>query len=112
MNPGRDPQLQEITRKIAARFHPEKIILFGSWAWGQPGPDSDIDLLVIKESDKSRVERQRELSDLLFPRRVPLDLLVYTPDEIDEKIRKDGNLFLEDIVKNGIVLYVDDKIRH
>ena len=111
MNFDRETQVQEVTRKIVNTFHPEKVILFGSWAWGQPGPDSDIDLLIIKESDKPRVERERELSGLLFPRRVPLDLFVYTPSELNKKIEEDGNLFLEDIVRNGIVLYADNKIR-
>lgn len=98
-------KIKEVAESIGKKFQPEKIILFGSYAWGQPGPDSDVDLLIIEESDKNRIERQREVSSFLFPRPMPLDLLVYTPAEIEEQINNKRNLFLEDIIRNGVVLY-------
>lgn len=100
-----EQKIQEITQKIVKKYKPEKVILFGSWAWGNPGPDSDVDLLVVKRSLKSRVQREQELNALLFPRETPLDLLVYTPDELEQSINKNRNLFIEDIIRNGRVLY-------
>ena len=98
-------KLKEITDRIVKEFRPEKIILFGSWAWGTPDKDSDVDLLVVKKTDKPRLERQRELDDLLFPREIALDILVYTPEELEMGINKYRNLFLEDIMRNGKMLY-------
>ena len=100
-----EQKLKDITDKIVKEYQPEKIILFGSWAWGNPGPDSDVDLLVVKRTAKSRSDRERELNGLLFPRVFPIDVLVYTPDELERSINENRNLFLEDVVRNGRVLY-------
>lgn len=99
------PKLDDLVGKIVKEFQPEKIILFGSWAWGNPGPDSDADLLIIKRSSKPRLQREQELNAILFPREMPLDLLVYTPDELEQSINRNRNLFIEDVVRNGRVLY-------
>ncbi len=77
-------KLRELTEKIVEEFKPEKVILFGSWAWGVPGPDSDVDLLVVKATDRSTREVAREIDGTIFPRPFPLDLLVYRPDQIEE----------------------------
>ena len=100
-----EQKIQEIVQKIIKKYQPEKIILFGSWAWGTPHEDSDIDLLVIKETHKSRIERQREVKDMIIFSQMPVDVLVHTPSELEESINKKRNLFLEDIVHNGKVLY-------
>ena len=100
-----DKKLKEITSKIVREHQPEKIILFGSYAWGNPGPDSDVDLFVVKKTDRSSREVAREISRSIFPRPFPLDILVYTPSEIEKKIKEDRNLFIEDIINNGKVLY-------
>ena len=102
-------KLKEITDIIVKDFRPEKIILFGSWAWGTPHEDSDVDLLVVKKTDKPRLERQRELDCLLSPHGTPLDLLVYTPEELETSINKNRNLFLEDIIRNGETLYAQQE---
>lgn len=102
-----EQKLKEITEKIVKEYQPEKIILFGSWAWGKPGPDSDADLLIIvRHSSVSRSQRERELGALLFPRKIALDLMVYTPEELEQSINENRNLFIEDIVRNGKILYV------
>lgn len=103
-----DPQIQSITEKIVQNIRPKKIILFGSRAWGGITPDSDVDLLIITESSKPRRERQMEIDSLLYPRSTPLDILVYTPAELSRQINEYRNLFLEDIVRNGVVLYAKD----
>ena len=100
-----DKKLKEITSKIVREYQPEKIILFGSYAWGNPGPDSDVDLFVVKKTDRSSREVAREISRSIFPRPFPLDILVYTPSEIEKKIKEDRNLFIEDIINNGKILY-------
>lgn len=103
-------KLREFVEKIVRLSKPEKILLFGSWAWGKPTEDSDIDILVIKQSDQSRRDRERELRAQLYPAGVAFDLLFYTPEELKEKIEQDRNLFLEDIINNGTIIYADDKI--
>ncbi len=100
--------LREVTDRIVRNYRPEKVILFGSHAWGRPTPDSDFDLLVIKSTSASRRERIRQLRRSIGPARYPIDCLVYTPQELDRKIRDDRNLFLEDVVVHGKVLYDTD----
>ena len=102
-----EKKINEIKDKIVREYKPEKIILFGSWAWGEPHADSDFDLLVIKNSNSTqpRVERERELDAILSPRDVALDILVYSSLELEDGINNDRNLFLEDIIRNGTVLY-------
>ena len=104
-----EEKINEIKDKIVREYKPEKIILFGSFAWGEPHEDSDVDLLVVMESNKPRIERQREVLGMIYSSDVPIDVLVHTPEELEESINKKGNLFLEDIVRNGKVLYVKPK---
>lgn len=106
-----EQKISAITDKIVREYRPEKVILFGSHAWGKPTPDSDVDLLIVKNSRKKRLDRQREITQILFPSGIAVDVLVYTPAEIEEKIHQDRNLFLKDIVENGLTLYDYDKIR-
>ena len=100
-----EQQIKEITDKIVQEYKPEKVILFGSWVWGTPHEDSDIDLLVVMESDKPRIERQHEVKETVGYAGMPVDVLVHTPEELQESINIKRNLFLEDIVRNGKVLY-------
>lgn len=100
-----EEKINQIVDKIIQQYQPEKIILFGSWAWGESGSDSDVDLLIVKRSEKSRIDRQRELQSLLYPREIPVDVLVYTPEEVDKSIHGNKNLFIEDIIRNGKTLY-------
>lgn len=106
-----DPVVLKIAEKIAQEYQPEKIILFGSHAWGTPGPESDVDLLVVKESLKPRFERGIELREKLYPPATAMDLLVYTPAELRDSIQRRRNLFLEDVVKNGRILYDAHAVR-
>ncbi|MBI5220386.1 MAG: nucleotidyltransferase domain-containing protein [Candidatus Liptonbacteria bacterium] len=94
--------IENVASDIAGKFHPQKIILFGSYAWGKPGPDSDVDLLVVKEVDDTR-RLAREIDGAVFPRPFPLDVLVCRP----EKLTKAGpqDFFLRDILARGKVLY-------
>jgi uncharacterized protein len=91
-------------QRIIEVLHPEKIILFGSYANGNPTPDSDVDLLVIMETDAISKERSWAVSRLLLPRTFPVDILVRTPQEIDRSLAK-GDFFIREILTQGKVLY-------
>lgn len=71
---------------------------------GRPTPDSDVDLLVILETDASTTERYLAVSRLLYPRPFPVDILVRTPREIEQAL-KAGDFFIREIVSQGRVLY-------
>lgn len=97
-------KIEEVVKKIVQEFEPEKIILFGSYAWGTPTNESDVDLLIIKEGNERRIEREQALRGKLFPSGIPLDVLIYTPDEVKKRLEL-GDFFIEDIVKKGKVVY-------
>lgn len=96
-------QIKQLADKIAKVSKPEKVILFGSWAWGTPGPDSDVDFCVIKKTSDTRKEAI-EIDGLLFPRDFALDILVYTPEYIAKRIRL-GDFFVKNILNKGQTLY-------
>lgn len=96
-------QLQKITENLVKKFQPEKVVLFGSYAYGQPGPDSDVDLLVVKETDDLR-QLRREIDGSMFPRPFPIDLIVYTPEQL-EQAKKDRDFFITEILTKGQFLY-------
>jgi uncharacterized protein len=98
-----EKKIKDLVAVIVEGFDPERIILFGSWAWGSPGPDSDVDVLVIKKTNNSR-QLARQIDGSLFPRLFPLDILVYNPDQLEERTRS-GDFFVKDILDNGKVLY-------
>ena len=99
-----EEQLRQITGKIVEIFHPEQIILFGSYAYGDPTPDSDVDLLVIMETESRPAERSARIARLCRPRYVPMDILVRTPGEIADRLQR-FDPFLEEILRHGKVLY-------
>lgn len=97
-------RLPEVVRRIVEALNPEKIILFGSYAHGNPTPDSDVDLLVIMETDLPVTERYLRVSNLLYPRPFPVDILVKTPQEV-ERAMSSADAFIREIVSKGCVLY-------
>jgi uncharacterized protein len=102
--PVTEEVLVEIVRRIVTALHPEKIILFGSYVYGTPSSDSDVDLLVILETRARPADRYVAVSRLIRPRPFPLDILVKTPDEIAQALEK-GDSFIREIVARGRVLY-------
>jgi predicted nucleotidyltransferase len=96
--------LADITHRIVEAFQPHKVILFGSYAYGQPRPDSDVDLLVIMDSDEPMIERMLRVSEVARVRFLPMDVLVRTPEEIEYRLSI-GDFFLKEIVEKGRVLY-------
>jgi len=96
-------EIKRIVKQIVDKYKPEKIILFGSFAYGKPKPASDVDLLIIKKSKKKRVERIKKiLMEVKTP--LPLEPLVYTPKELKERLDL-GDFFFQTIFKKGKVLY-------
>ncbi len=89
---------------MVQELQPEKIILFGSYAYGTPTANSDVDLLVIMETEASSKERSWAVSRLLIPRPFPVDILVRTPQEI-ERALANGDFFIREIITRGKVLY-------
>ena len=77
-------KINDIVNRIVEGYKPQQIILFGSFAYGTPNEDSDIDLFVLKDSDKSIIERNREVGQLLIGAKVPVDYFVYTYQEFNE----------------------------
>ena len=95
-------------QKIADELKPEKIILFGSYAYGLPNPHSDVDLLIILKTNASLKDRSWKVSRLLLPRPFPVDILVKTPKEVEKGLRS-GDFFLKEILARGKVLYERNK---
>ncbi len=96
--------LQEITDKIVANFDPEKVILFGSHAWGTPRWDSDLDLFVVMRTNLRPAHRRAAVARACRPKFLPMDVIVRTPEELSERL-KDGDPFVEEIMRRGRVLY-------
>jgi predicted nucleotidyltransferase len=91
--------------RIVSELKPEKIILFGSYAYGNPTPDSDVDLLVIMKTQAKEIDRYVAVSNLLYPRQFPVDIIVKTPQEVQAEFQKKGNFFMREILTKGKVLY-------
>jgi predicted nucleotidyltransferase len=96
--------IDEVSRKIVERFHPKRIVLFGSHARGDAGPESDLDLFVEMESTESPPERAVRVSSVFGLRTWPLDLVVYTPEEA-ARLRGVGGTLFSQIEAEGKVLY-------
>jgi predicted nucleotidyltransferase len=111
MNPTGFPPvaktLPQAVKRIVSALDPEKIILFGSYAYGNPTHDSDVDLLVVMETYGNTKEKQREISMLLYPRQFPVDIIVKTPKEVEAALKGgvDNAFFIREIIKKGKVLY-------
>lgn len=95
--------IKRLCSQIGDAFHPEKVILFGSHAWGEPTSESDIDLLVVMPYEGRHTSQAirivNELNTL-----APLDLLVRTPEEVRERL-KIGDNFMRKIMERGSVMY-------
>ena len=96
--------LAGITRRIVEQFQPCKVILFGSYAYGAPDLDSDVDLLVVMDSDEPMAQRMRRVMEVAKVRFLPMDVIVRTPVEMAERLAM-GDFFLAEILEKGKVLY-------
>jgi len=99
------PQIkEEIVNRIVQAISPEKIILFGSYAYGNPDADSDVDILVIMKSNLPRHKRSIPVYNALRGLIIPKDIVVYTPEEIEEWANVPQS-FVKTIMNKGKILY-------
>lgn len=96
-----EDELKRILQEII-KLNVEKIILFGSFAKGKINKKSDLDLIIVKETDKKFLDRLDEIYSYI-KNRVAVDIFVYTPSEFNEMCAK--NYFIKSALKQGIVLY-------
>ena len=96
--------ISNLIHRIALNINPDKIYLFGSYATGMANEDSDIDLLVVKETLEPRYKRSIEIQRLLIGTKLPVDVLVYTNDEFEnEKLNKYS--FVNSAIKEAQLMY-------
>ncbi len=111
VTPQRKEALEEELRGIVGilveKYQPEKIILFGSLASGRIHEWSDIDLLIIKETDKRPLDRATDITAMLDYPRIAMDIFVYTPEEVEYLVRE-GSQFIAEILEQGKILYEKD----
>lgn len=98
-----DREIHNITKKIIKEFAPETIILFGSSARGEAGEDSDVDFLIVKTVGDTRA-LAREIDRMLFPRVLPIDIVVYRPEQVEQRKRMNDPFILE-VFQQGKILY-------
>ena len=96
-------KIKDLCRQIVENFQPEKIILFGSYAYGKPTEDSDVDLLVVMRYEGNELEQmakvRRQIKSIF-----PLDVFVKTPAQLKERYEMD-DYFIKEIVERGKILY-------
>ncbi len=97
-------EINAIVRRIAKLFDPERIILFGSYAYGKPHRYSDVDLLVVIDTPERPRAKQIEIARAFSPHPFGMDILVRTPQQIQKRISM-GDYFLREIMTRGQVLY-------
>lgn len=101
---NRTVDIKEITERIVQSMHPRRIILFGSRALGKARSNSDWDILVIAESTLPRYRRASSLYGALSDLPIPIDILVYTPEEVEEWSEV-PQAFITTATREGKVLY-------
>jgi predicted nucleotidyltransferase len=100
------PKLQELVGRLVRVYQPERIYLFGSWARGDAGPDSDFDLLVIVPDDASAERRRSRLAyEALWGTGVAADVLVWTRERFESRLPLKASLPAT-VVREGRLLYV------
>lgn len=95
--------IPRIVRQIVDQFHPKRVILFGSYARGTPTQDSDVDLLVVMETDENPLHTAASISASV-DHPFPLDILVYRPAELQASFDRKG-IFVTEVMTTGVVLY-------
>jgi predicted nucleotidyltransferase len=94
--------IRRFARQVAERFKPERIILFGSYAYGKPHADSDVDILVVMPC-RNQIDQACRI-DMAFDPPFPLDLIIRKPYAMEWR-RREGDWFLREITSKGKVLY-------
>jgi predicted nucleotidyltransferase len=100
----REPPIDEIVDRIVAAFHPRRIVMFGSRARGEAGSESDLDLMVEMDTPLRPVERAIAVDRLFGLRDWAMDVVVFTPDEVERSKNTVGTLTYT-VVREGKTLY-------
>lgn len=95
--------IHELARRIANKFNPVRIILFGSYAYGNPRPESDVDILVVMNTMLRESQQALQIRQHLNPL-FGVHILVYTPERLEQRLSW-GDPFLREILERGVVLY-------
>ena len=98
-----DDVVRELISRIADQFRPKRIILFGSYAYGKPRPESDVDLLVVMDTQLRETQQALEIRQHINPL-FGVDILVYTPSRLEQRLKL-GDWFLKEITEKGLVVY-------
>jgi len=96
-------QIQKVSDEIVRRFQPERIILFGSYAYGTPNEDSDVDLLVVLPFEGRTAKQAIAIRSAVYAG-FPMDLIPITPDRLKHRLEIE-DFFLREVVQKGTVLY-------
>ncbi|MDI6803291.1 MAG: nucleotidyltransferase domain-containing protein [Bacteroidota bacterium] len=97
-------EIRAIAKRIAEKFNVEKIILFGSYAYGKPKAGSDVDLLIVMNTDKRHYELRYQIYSILEDFKSPVDVVIKKPEDVRAASRS-RDWFLQDIVNKGRVIY-------
>jgi predicted nucleotidyltransferase len=102
-------QIERVCREIASQFHPDRIVPFGSYAYGNPRAESDIDLLVVMPFEGSPFRKAAEILGHVVTTVgvIPLDLLVRTSEQVQQRLQI-GDSFMREIIEHGRVMYEAD----
>src|SRR5436309_9745360 len=103
------PEIKQFCKRVVSEFHPAAVILFGSYAYGQPTEDSDVDLMVVMphRGPSAKVATRIRLA---CPRTFPMDLIVRSPAEVRRRLRM-GDSFLREVTSKGIPLHENHDAR-
>lgn len=97
-------ELNKIIKKLERDYHPERVILFGSYASGKVRESSDIDLAVIKKTRKRFMDRLKEVI-LMCGNTIGVDFLVYTPGEFSKAVKENNPFICNEIIGRGKIIY-------
>lgn len=95
--------IDQVVQQIVEKFKPQKIILFGSYARGNPRPESDVDMLVVMDTPQKEIQQAIQICQQI-EYRFGLDLIVHTPKYLAKRVKM-GDWFLRDVLEEGKVLY-------
>jgi predicted nucleotidyltransferase len=106
LSPSIESELQQVVRRLVDVLDPEKIVLFGSYAYGTPHRDSDFDLLIIQDAKEPPRERRFKVRKTIWPLpiKTSVEPFVFTQAELDTRLNM-GDQFVKEIIEHGMTLY-------
>lgn len=104
-----EAEVKNITDQIVKKYKPEKVILFGSGSSRAMRQESDIDLLIIKNTKKKYLDRVREVA-LMLDSKFPTDVFILTPQELDKAVAQNRFFIVDEILPKGKTIYEKAKI--